>query len=123
MASYTPSREWEWAREPFQHADLGMPSLEEGTLEFRDSPQFATIGGCPQEGKYKTNQQHVTLRTVQFNAKSMCCRASKGTRGRRRLMRTQILKTQFAAEHLHLIGVQESRNPERVCACRGPSSS
>eukprot|EP00959_Pyramimonas_sp_CCMP1952_P141967 2971953-Pyramimonas_sp.AAC.1 len=32
MASDTPSREWEWAREPFQHDDLGMPSLEEGTL-------------------------------------------------------------------------------------------
>eukprot|EP00959_Pyramimonas_sp_CCMP1952_P052632 1100385-Pyramimonas_sp.AAC.1 len=41
----------------------------------------------------------------------MSCRGSKGSRGKRRLMRTQILKTQFAAEELHLIGIQESRNP------------
>eukprot|EP00959_Pyramimonas_sp_CCMP1952_P304034 6362675-Pyramimonas_sp.AAC.1 len=42
----------------------------------------------------------------------MYCRASKGTRGKRRLMRTQILKTQFAKEQLHLIGVQEARNSQ-----------
>eukprot|EP00959_Pyramimonas_sp_CCMP1952_P401556 8413862-Pyramimonas_sp.AAC.1 len=71
MASYSPCREWEWARAPFvQHASLAMPSLEEGVLDFSVIPQLATLDDCPREGSYKNTQQQVTLRTVQFNAKS-----------------------------------------------------
>eukprot|EP00959_Pyramimonas_sp_CCMP1952_P269112 5626436-Pyramimonas_sp.AAC.1 len=85
-----------------------MPSIVDGVLPFVASPQLASLEDCPKQGAIKEARHDVELKVMQFNAKSMYCRSSKGARGKRRLMGTQILKTQFAYEHLHFIGVEES---------------
>eukprot|EP00959_Pyramimonas_sp_CCMP1952_P047745 996638-Pyramimonas_sp.AAC.1 len=114
MSSHHAGREWEWAQPPFVPADIGMPNIVDGLLPFAASPQLASIEDCPKQGAIKEARHDVELKAMQFNAKSMYCRPSKGARGKRRLMRTQILKTQFANEHLHLIGVEGSRNARGV---------
>eukprot|EP00959_Pyramimonas_sp_CCMP1952_P331358 6938760-Pyramimonas_sp.AAC.1 len=63
---------------------LGLPQLDQAELTFHSRPQLACLQNRPKEFSCRSAQCSVSIKVAQLNAKSMYCRAPKGSMGHRK---------------------------------------